>query len=336
MRVGAVRVVVNPASAGGRGRVAARRLVAALDEADVPRQVRYTEAPGHAARLAVEAAAEGAEPIMVVGGDGTVHEVAGGLLADPSVRPPPLAVFPVGTGNDFFRMVRPNGKGTGPDDAVALLKDGTVDRFDVGRVRWENGERVFVNLLGVGVDVEVLRRRAKYSRLRGLAQYLAAFLDAVVSFKPPELRIETGDPPESAEPSSESAESSSVGAEPSSESTESLSGRTTLLAVTVGPSIGGGFMINPGAAPADGRLDLCRVHALGWRQVAGLVPQVVRGRHAGSRHVTMRQIKSASIRAAGGEPFRFELDGELVPGTARELRVDVLPRALPVLVPRRG
>lgn len=279
------------------------------------RQVRYTDAPGHAARLAAEAAAEGAAQIMVVGGDGTVHEVAGGLLADPSVRVPPLAVFPVGTGNDFFRMVRPNGKGTGPDDAVALLKDGTVERFDVGRVRWENGEQVFVNLLGVGVDVEVLRRRAKYSRLRGLAQYLAAFLDAVVSFKPPGLRIETGDPPEGPEP---------------------LSGRTTLLAVTVGPSIGGGFMINPEAAPADGRLDLCRVHALGWRQVAGLVPQVVRGRHAGSRHVTMRRIKSASIRAAGGEPFRFELDGELVPETARELHVDVLPRALPVLVPRCG
>lgn len=307
--------MVNPASSGGRGRTAARRLVAALDEADVPRQVRYTEAPGHAARLAAEAAAEGAEQLMVVGGDGTVHEVAGGLLADPSVSLPPLAVFPVGTGNDFFRMVRPNGKGTGPDDAVALLKDGTVECFDVGRVRWENGERMFVNLLGVGVDVEVLRRRAKYSRLRGLAQYLAAFLDAVASFEPPELRIETGDPPESAEP---------------------LSGRTTLLAVTVGPSIGGGFMINPAAAPADGRLDLCRVHALGWRQVAGLVPQVVRGRHAGSRHVTMRQIKSASIRTAGGEPFRFELDGELVPGTARELRVDILPRTLPVLVPRRG
>lgn len=288
----------------------------------MPRQVRYTEAPGHAARLATEATVEGAERIMVVGGDGTVHEVAGGLLAGSPAHVPPLAVFPVGTGNDFFRMVRPNGEGTGPQDAAALLKDGIVERFDVGRVRWENGERVFVNLLGVGVDVEVLRRRAKYSRLRGLAQYLAAFLDAASSFEPLELRIETESPSRSAELLSGRG--------------ELLSGRTTLLAVTVGPSIGGGFMINPEAAPADGQLDLCRVHALGWRQVASLVPKVVRGRHAGSRHVTMRRISSASIRAAGGKPFRFELDGELVPGTAQELRVDVLPCALPVLVPRRG
>ena len=312
MSTGAVRVVVNPASSGGRGRRAGRKLVAALDAVAVPRQVRVTEAPGHAARLATEAAFDGTERIVVVGGDGTVHEVAGGLLASGRSSLPAVAVFPVGTGNDFFRMVDPNGGRRTPEDTVALLREGRVERFDVGRARWENGERVFVNLLGVGVDVEVLRRRAKYSRLRGLAQYLAAFLDAVASFKPPDLRVEAND---------------GAGA------AELLSGRTTLLAVTVGPSIGGGFMINPGASPADGKLDLCRVDALRWRHVASLVPRVVRGKHAGSHQVTMRRIESASVRAAGGEPFRFEMDGELVSEAARELRVEVVPSALPVLVP---
>lgn len=315
MSARAVCVVVNPASSGGRGRKAARKLVAALDAVATPRRLRFTEAPGHAAELAAEAAADGAERIVVVGGDGTVHEVAAGLLDSGRNSLPALAVFPVGTGNDFFRMVDRVGAGRSAEATVATLRSGSVERFDVGRVRWEGGERVFVNLLGVGVDVEVLRRRPKYSRLRGLAQYLAAFLDAVSSFDPPDLRV--------------SADDGSGAAEP-------LSGRTTLLAVTVGPSIGGGFMINPDASPADGKLDLCRVDALRWRQVAGLVPQVVRGRHAASRHVTMRRIERASVRAAGGRPIHFELDGELVPETARELRVQVVPRALPVLVPADG
>ena len=333
MSTRAVPVVVNPAASGGRGRKAARKLVAALDADAVPRQLHFTAAPGHAVQLAAEAAKDGAERIVVVGGDGTVHEVAAGLLDSGRSSLPAVAVFPVGTGNDFFRMIDRAGAGRSPEAAVATLQRGRVERFDMGRVRWEGGERVFVNLLGVGVDVEVLRRRAKYSRLRGLAQYLAAFLDAILSFEPPDLRVEAQDGAETRD-GTEALDGTE--AQDGTGDAETLSGRTTLLAVTVGPSIGGGFMINPDASPADGKLDLCRVNALRWRQVAGLVPQVVRGTHADSRHVTMRRIQRTSIRAAGGQPIHFELDGELVPQTARELRIQVLHRALPVLVPADG
>lgn len=311
-----VCVVVNPAAAGGRGRKAGRRVVEALAGA-VPFQAHFTEGPGHASQLAAEAAAGGASRVLAVGGDGTVHEVAAGLLAADREPLPSLAVHPVGTGNDFFRMT---GGGRRPEDARTVLQDGVVQRFDVGRVQWDGGERTFVNLLGVGVDVAVLRRRAKYARLPGLAQYLAAFLDAVVRFRPPKVRIDA----KSA--TSADGEAGRV----------RVSGPATLAAITVGPSIGGGFMVNPTARASDGRLDLCHVRALNWREVAGLVPRVIRGTHGACRQVTLGRLDRAVVRSADSEPIHFELDGELVPTPARELRVQVMPGALPVLVPPRA
>ena len=302
-----IRLIINPAASGGRGRRAALELLEVLDARALRYEARYTEAPGHAADLAGEALDAGVEAILVVGGDGTMHEVAGGLLARGGGALPPVAMFPVGTGNDFFRMV-------GVDRSAAAvartLEDGTVEHFDVGRVRWENGERIFVNLFGVGVDVEVLRCRARFSRLSGLAQYLAALIHALMTFRAPEIRIEVG------------------GADG-----ESITGRTMLSAVTVGPSIGGGFMINPGARATDGRLDLCHVPALNWLQISVLVPRIIRGTHVGMDLLTMCQLEEARVARTDGRPVWFEIDGELAPEPARELQVRVLPGALPVMVP---
>lgn len=322
MRTGSVYVVVNPTSAGGRGRKAGRRVLEAL-AGSFPLLARFTESPGHASRLAAEAVAGGASRILVVGGDGTVHEVAAGLLGSGSGRDalPPVAVHPVGTGNDFFRMTR-GGRRLG--DALALLRNGVVERFDVGRVRWEGGEQTFVNLLGLGVDVDVLRRRSKYARLPGLAQYLAAFLDAVVRFRPPNVRIDA------------KGSASGNGGNAAQSGVATISGPTTLATITVGPSIGGGFMISPDARASDGQLDLCHVAALNWRQAVALAPRAIRGTHGASKRVTLGRLEEAVVRAADGDPIHFELDGELVPTPARELRIRVMPGALPVLVPARA
>ena len=303
-----LRAIVNPASGGGRGRRAADQLLAVLGRRGVGCEARWTEAPGHATELAAAAASDGVERIVAVGGDGTVHEVAQGMLDSASNATPELALLPVGTGNDFHRMV---GGAKGADAVADTLMRGVVRRFDVGRVRWsggpEDGERYFVNLLGMGIDADILRLRSRFTRLPGLLQYLAALLNAMIVYRPLGVDIRTpGD---------------------------RIRDRTTLSVITVGPSIGGGFMINPEADASDGWLNLCHAGRMNPLQLLALVPQVVRGTHAGSRHVRMRRVKEATLRRQDGEPFWFELDGELSPGAARELRVDVVPRALPVVTP---
>ena len=305
-----LRVIVNPAASGGRGHRAAADLLRVLEDHGVRCDARYTDAPGHAVELAAEAGREGVARVAVVGGDGTMHEVAQGLLGSGGDPLPPVALFPVGTGNDFHRMV--GAERTAP--AVAeLLKSGMVKRFDVGRVRWDNGERFFVNLLGVGIDVDILRCRARFKRLRGLVQYLAALLNAMVTFRAPAIEIEVDNDEE-----------------------RRIRAGTTLSVITVGPSIGGGFMINPSAKASDGKLDLCHFAALNALQLLALVPRVIRGAHADSPFVTMCTLECAVIRRQGGDPLWFEVDGELAPEPARELRVDVVPGALPVMVPARA
>ena len=304
-----VRVIINPAASGGRGRRAALELLKELDARSLPCEARYTEGPGHAAGLAAEAREAGVRGVVVVGGDGTVHEVAGGLLAAGPGRLPPVCVFPAGTGNDFFRMV---GAERSAAAVARVLEQGAVKHFDVGRVRWDGGERVFVNVFGVGVDVDVLRCRARFARLTGLAQYLAALLYALATFRPPEVRIDVGG------------------------GGRTVLGRTTLSVITVGPSMGGGFMVNPEARASDGRLDLFHVPALGLFRILALVPKVIRGTHAGIEPLTMCRIEEARLGRTDGEPVWFETDGELSPEPARELRIRVLPRALPVMVPAHG
>ncbi len=290
------------AGSGAAGRLAPR-LRARLESRGVEYVMVQSERVGHAAELAREAAAAGVRCVMAVGGDGTVHEVANGLLTLDAH--PPLAVLPVGTGNDFHRMV---GVKRSIDAAIDLVETGTCDRFEVGRARWDRDERFFVNVLGVGIDTEVIRRRDGYRRLPGLAQYLAAVVVTVFRYHPLELEVHLdGD--------------------------VTFAGSATLATVCVGPSIGGGFRVTPEASPRDGALDLLFVDALGPLQALRYVPRVLRGTHAGLPVVRMHRLKSARLASPTGEPFFFELDGELIEEPVRQLEIDVLPESLNVLRP---
>ncbi len=302
-----LRVIVNPAASGGRGRKAAAKLMQLLKDREMHCDMRYTDAPGHASDLAAEAVRDGVGRVVAVGGDGTMHEVAQGLLEIGDRPLPSVAVFPVGTGNDFHQMV---GADRTAAAVAALLEDGTVERFDVGRVRWEDGERFFVNHLGVGIDVDILRHRGRFRRLRGLPQYLAALLNAMAAFRAPAVEIEVDGDEE-----------------------RRIRAGTMLSVITVGPSVGGGFMVSPSAAASDGKLDLCHFAALNALQILAVVPRVIRGTHGASPFVTMCTLSSAVIRRQGGDPIWFEVDGELPPGPARELKIEVVPAALPVMVP---
>ncbi len=303
-----IQVILNPAASGGRGAGLRAGIEEALSERGVGFSITETEAPGHALHLGRRMSREGMDRILVVGGDGTVHEVANGVLEEETHDPPVLGVVPVGTGNDFFRMV---GSARGIRETVRTFLEGEVRRFDVGRVRWGDNATCFVNLLGVGVDVTVLEKREGFTHFRGLPQYLAAFASALASFRPEAYRVVVA----------------GHGKRP-----ETFDRRTILTTVTVGPSIGGGFMVNPTASPFDGLLDLFSVEAVGLGKIVRFVPRVIRGTHGGIREIELRTFARGTIERSDGEPFHFELDGERMPDATSRLEIDVLPGALPVAV----
>jgi diacylglycerol kinase (ATP) len=248
--------------------------------------------------------------LLVVGGDGTIHEVANGLFKREGPRPP-IGIIPVGTGNDFFRMV---GGPKDPEAALAGLLGGTVKDFDVGEVHYGGKSCFFVNLLGLGVDVEVLRKREDYPRLKGLPQYLAALVSALASFRPESVRV-------------------TMAPEGDATSGEIIDERTILMAVTVGPSVGGGFLLSPGASPYDGWLDLFFVKPLGVMKLARYIPKVIRGTHQGLPELVQRRVRSLTIERSDKAPFFFEMDGENVPDAVTGLEVAIHPGKLRVLVP---
>lgn len=301
-------VILNPAASGGSGGKLVHRLRRELDGRNVSFTLQQTRGPGHARDLAREAAGAGSPGILVVGGDGTVHEVANGIL-DYRGNPPPMAVLPVGTGNDFFRMVSPS---RDLPDTIDTLLEGEVRKFEVGRVRFDGGERHFVNLLGLGLDVEVLRKRSGFRHLTGLPQYLAALLAAVASFSPVPLRMELLD------------------------RKERKDGLVMLGILTVGPSVAGGLLLSPHASPLDGYLDFCYVDPLGLVKVARYLPRVLRGTHLDIPEFHLEKVRTIRLSRPDGEPFFFELDGELMPDETTLLDVEIIPDTLAVLVPGRG
>ncbi len=308
-----IPVILNPAASGGAGARLQPRVEEALRRRGIPFSLLRTRAPGHARELASEAAVRGERRLLVVGGDGTIHEVANGVL-NGAQDPPAIGVVPVGTGNDFFRMVA---RSRELEHALDALEQGRILRFDVGRARYNGKSRYFVNLLGVGVDVVVLHKRETFRRLSGLPQYLAALASALLTFRPEPIRV------------SVERESDSVPA-------ELIEERAILLAATVGPSVGGGFMLNPEASPEDGLLDLFLARAMGPWKIARYVPRVIRGTHHGIADIRLRRFTRATVDRSDGEPFYFELDGERMAEAVSRLEIDVCPNQLPVLLPRRG
>ncbi len=143
-------VVFNPAA----GRPRSRRLWRVLDVLvghGVRVDVAETHRPGHATALAREAAGRGARIVVAAGGDGTVAEVANGL-AGSGAR---LGIVPLGTANVLAHEL---GLPTDPRSLAAALASGRSRTRWPGLATGADGGRLFVQMLGVGLDAQVVHR----------------------------------------------------------------------------------------------------------------------------------------------------------------------------------
>ena len=258
-----------------------------------------TRGPGDGVRLAREAVQAGIERLLVLGGDGTVHEAANGLLTAQAALLPPIGVIPCGTGNDFAKLV-----GTArcrPEEAVRRLAAGMPARFDTG-VAW--GE-TFINSAGIGLDADVAYELRTVKRIRGTPAYALALARTLSTFRPRRLDVTVAG--------------------------KTSSGRWTAVVIGNGPVEGGSFRLTPDARPDDGRLDLCAVAEVGLGRLLALIPTLFWGGHGRFREVRLVQVTSVIVRSSE-EPLQLHLDGELRSTGATEVEFQVRPAALPVLV----
>lgn len=259
--------------------------------------VRRIETAGPGDAIGIARDAQQVDRIVVLGGDGTLHEAANGLLQRPAGDRPPITIIPAGTGNDYARMI--GTRSLLPAEAVARLKRGTIRQHDVG-FAWDE---YFINSIGIGFDAAVAQRVNDSTWGSGILAYVAAVVRVISEFR-------------------------------ASRATVTIDGETfaddlLLTEIAIGYSVGGGFRLTPDAKLDDGLFDLCAIRHLSIPAILVKVPLAMFGRHTRLRQVRMRRGKSVTIRSQDG-PLLAQFDGEVRqrPGP---IEISLLPGALPVL-----
>ena len=292
-------LIVNPAARRGRSKRRIDQLVGAFRDAGLRPELLESESPGDIEAKVRAAAEDGAERVIVAGGDGTVHEAANGLMT--ASQRPALGVIPTGSGNDFAKAC-----GIDLDWVIATrtlagrIADGAEPRpLDVGRCN----ERHFTNGVGIGFDAIVTRYAHEVRAPIGDLVYLVGLARAMLKgIATPELSVDSAE--------------------------LRYDGKATLANIANGPWLGGRFLIAPAADNADGRLNLVIAESVTRRRILQLLPSLMRGEHLDAPEVRHASIDRVVVTAECPTPSH--VDGEVMP-LATRFEIECLPGALRLL-----
>ena len=299
-----ILLIANPASGNRQGEQRLAEAKSHLEALGHSVAAKLTKAPGHAADLA-GAVATRYGIIAALGGDGTVNEVANGLMAiGPSERPA-LAVLPVGTGNDVARTFGLAKFGT----ALDALANGSTRTLDVIRVQLMlHGKTVTRHALlfaAAGFAAEVIRKTGpRVKRIFGRRfSYSVGFFRALAGFRAPKFSVKWD------------------GGEKQERLFQVCAGNT---------EFGGGVMrISPGAKPDDGLLNISLVGELSRLGIVRRFPGILSGRYVEDKRVDYFTGKRLEIDA---EPVaEIQADGDII-GTTPAV-IELLPGALRLVTP---
>jgi YegS/Rv2252/BmrU family lipid kinase len=270
-----------------------------------------TQRPAHAIELARDAVRAGTKLVIAVGGDGTLHEVANGVL-DARAGGGDAAVGYVGqgTGGDFRRTL---GIEHRLDAYVEALASGRERRVDVGRLRYrdrdgETKTRWFVNILSAGMGGLVDRYVSETSKaLGGAAAYFVASARALVACERGRLRCTVR-----------------VGGEQHERNVE-----TYMIAICNGRYFGSGMHVAPMAEPDDGRFEVVSMDATSKLAFATFSRRIYEGKHLtapGVQHFACDRISIDLENERARGVFLLDVDGEPLGGLP--LEVELVPKAL--------
>jgi YegS/Rv2252/BmrU family lipid kinase len=311
-------VIINPESGGGATRDAWPKIASDLAThfgAFIP---VFTSAAGQGIELAVEAARRGVKLIVACGGDGTISEVANGILV--AGTDAELGILPSGTGGDFRRTI---GIPVRSSDAARILRDGRTRQIDVGKVtfRSEAGEyesRYFVGVASFGMSAEVIGR-VKDGGPDWLPARAPKWLSGRVTFGLAMARssLKTG--------------ATRVVVQLDDDPKRHMT--VANLCIANARYFGGGMKIAPHAKLGDGKFDVVSIGDLGAARLMANAPRIYLGSHLRMPEVGHVLAKKILARALDKDKHvQIEVDGELpgfLPATFQ-----IIPHALRVRCPR--
>ena len=280
-------VIVNPRSGGGLSEKRWAGVVGAISDGLGAFDMRFTEAPGHARILAYEEAKKGRTLVVALGGDGTISEVADGLVAAGGHAE--LGIIPRGTGGDFRRSLGIENELFTAAEHVRKSKPRKVDVGQVTFVAHDSSKtsRHFVNVTSVGFSSVVAERANQGSkRLGGRVSFLAAVVNSLLTYDNAEVSVSVDDG-------------------------QARRVRLLLAAVGNGRFFGGGMKICPEAILDDGLFDFVTVGDLGRLEVLAKIHRIYSGNHLSMKEV--RSVRCRHLQIAPADPkseIPLEIDGE--------------------------
>ena len=311
-------VIVNPASADGATREKWPKIASDLRTHFGPYSVAMTEAPGHARTLAAEAAMQGTKFIIACGGDGTISEVANGIMDSNSAAE--LGVLPAGTGSDFRRSI---GVPANVAAAARALRDGRTKIVDAVRVAFINDKReretrYSVNVASFGLSTKVLDHASSGEAKKWLPGFTPRKLGSKLSYAAATVQTTLAASP------------ADVLVQIDGEAERRL--RVAEFCVANARYYGGAMKIAPDAKLDDGYFDVVTIGDASSFRLLTNAPRLYFGAHLRMSEVTHALAKQVIARSADKDKqVRVELDGEVVgrlPAT-----FEIVPRALRVRFP---
>lgn len=297
---GSLVLIVDPRS--GRGQVGrelpeverqlqAKKLAYRLVETSTPGQGTET------ARAALEA---GERFLVVVGGDGTVHAVVNGMLAEdrPAVEDAVLGVIPAGSGCDFVRTFGLPGDVI---KAVRHLADDHTYRIDAGKVSYLDGDtqrvRYFANIAEAGFGGAVARRASRLSRRLNRSGYFLGFWLSLLRQRPFDVQVQAD--------------------------RKSFTARANNVLVASGQFYRGGMKVSPRSYPGDGLFDV-QISTGPRSESFTMIPKMYRGEHVPNPHI--KELRGREITVEADRPLAVQADGEFLGTTPATFTV--LPQAI--------
>lgn len=285
--------IINPKSGTSSKSNIPALLATAFGDTDIELFITYTREAGHATLLAEEAARLGYDRVIAVGGDGTVNEVARGLIGSETA----LAIVPTGSGNGLARAL-----GLPMDSArsVEIAASGSIESIDCCSA---NGNPFFCTC-GMGFDAEVSAAFAE-APFRGFLSYAKTAVEHYIRYRPSEYRVEI-------------------------EGREPITSEAFVVAAANASQYGNNAHIAPNADMQDGLVDIVILKPFKVYELAQITLQLFsKGLESNVHQHSYQTSRAVLIRE---EPGVVHLDGEPMEMPER-IEIEVLPGAIKVVRP---
>ena len=265
--------IANGKAGYGRSFLKTKKIICKiLDEKGIEYKFHLTEYPKHAIKIARDLCENGATTIVAIGGDGTVNEVLNGI----DVEKVNFGIIPHGSGNDFVDTVNIPKK---VEEALTLILNNEAKPTDFLVCDGVRG----LNIIGTGIDVEILQRCEQYKIFKGKLKYLISLIISLIKFRFYDFKLKEGD-----QYNDKSA---------------------MIICCCNGKNFGGGIPICPIAKAEDSQMEFLLVNKMSKAKMAGYFIKLMQGKllqQPFCDHTTQDHVE-----AVFSHPVTIEIDGEL-------------------------